>query len=161
LRHDEYIADCETDGRAAIAQKLCDLIGDQGGVIAYGAQFERAAIKDLAEQFEPLRPKLLNILSRLVDLATPFEKRYYYDPNMRGSRALKAVAPAIIRGVAYDGGIKNGEEAMESYLALHSANEQNKERIRRELLDYCKKDTEYLAHIYRKLVTLTKPKQEV
>ncbi|MDR0665581.1 MAG: DUF2779 domain-containing protein [Helicobacteraceae bacterium] len=161
LRHSEFIADCETDGRENIAKKLCDLIGDEGSVIAYGAQFERAVINDLADLFSRYRAKLLHIRARLVDLSLPFEKRWYYDGKMRGSHALKAVAPSMIRGVSYDGGVKNGAQAVESYLALHSANGQTGEIIRRDLLNYCKKDTEYLVKIYRKLVMLTQAKRKV
>ncbi|MDR1451543.1 MAG: DUF2779 domain-containing protein [Helicobacteraceae bacterium] len=157
-KHYEFIADCEIDGRLQIAKTLCELIGDKGSVAAYGAQLERSTLKDLAELFPQYRAKLLNIRARIVDLSLPFEKRWYYNHRMCGSIALKAVAPMMIRGVSYDDGIKNGEEAMRSYLSMHSANGEDKERIRRDLLNYCKKDSEYLVGIYRKLVTLTKSK---
>ncbi|MDR2152750.1 MAG: DUF2779 domain-containing protein [Helicobacteraceae bacterium] len=161
LKHDEFIAECDIDARSQIAEKLCDLIGDEGSVIAYGAQFEKAVIKGLADLFPSRRTKLLSIFARIVDLSIAFEKRWYYHANMRGSHALKAVAPAMIRGASYDGEVKNGAEAVESYLAMHSANEQNRRRLRRELLNYCKKDTECLVKIYRKLVRLTQPKRKV
>ncbi|MDR1911122.1 MAG: DUF2779 domain-containing protein [Helicobacteraceae bacterium] len=156
----EFLADHETDGRSQIAQKLCDLIGEQGSVVAYGAAFEKSVIKGLAKLFADRRKKLLSIQSRIVDLMIPFERRWFYNAKMRGQCALKAVAPAINAKMTYDGAIKSGVEAMENYFAMYSANAEKREEIRRALLDYCRKDTLFLVGIYRKLLTLTKSKEE-
>ncbi|MDR2033940.1 MAG: DUF2779 domain-containing protein [Helicobacteraceae bacterium] len=157
----EFLADHETDGRSQIAQKLCDLIGETGSVVAYGAAFEKSVIKGLAKLFADRRKKLLSIQSRIVDLMIPFERRWFYSAKMRGQCALKAVAPVIDSKMIYDGAIKSGLEAMENYFAMYSANAEKREDIRRALLDYCKKDTQFLTGIYRKLLTLTKPKEEI
>ena len=63
----------------------------------------------------------MNIHDHIVDLMIPFQKKYYYTKEMKGSYSIKAVLPALIPELSYkEMEISDGEEASRLYAALLS-----------------------------------------
>ncbi|MDR2905514.1 MAG: DUF2779 domain-containing protein [Helicobacteraceae bacterium] len=148
----DFLADYDKDSRSEIAHLLGEIIADKGSVVAFGSSFEKTIIKELANFCSESREKLLSISARIIDIMTPFEKRWFYHYKMRGSHSLKSVAPAIDKSAVYDGGIANGMKAVQKYFSLFESNAEDRVKIKEELLDYCGKDSEYLVTIYKKLL---------
>ena len=140
LRHDDYLYEEHTDPRRHIAERLIDSAGERGSICTYSS-FEQIRIQDLANEFPDLESDLLRILNRLVDIA-PFIREHYYHPEFRGSFSLKSVYPVLGRSDYSDLEIAEGSIASIVYLhALNSEDSEERERIFRNLREYCRRDT--------------------
>ena len=96
------------DPRRALAESLILACGDRGPVFVYSS-FEAARIRDLAKQYRKLKPALLSLCGRLVDLL-PIAEEHYYHPSQQGSWSIKKVLPAVAPDLRYDAlpGVKDG-----------------------------------------------------
>ncbi|WP_163556352.1 DUF2779 domain-containing protein [Helicobacter suis] len=149
LEHQEFLADCGTDGRLALAQQLTNDIPKEACVLVYNASFEKSVLQELANLFATQHPKLANnllqIRDNIVDLMEPFKQGHYYTPQMNGSYSIKAVLPALVPEFenAYQSLelVHNGEEAMEAYERMPYLPKEEQEKYKRALLEYCKLDT--------------------
>ncbi len=90
----------------------------------------------------------------------PFEKKWVYKNEMKGSSSIKYVLPAMIPGheeLNYQNlSIQNGTMAMNIYENLHLRPASEIEKIRRDLLAYCKLDTLAMVRLWEKLVEISK-----
>ena len=103
------------------------------------------------------RPWLKNVESRVVDLLPPFRGFRYYHPKQNGSASMKAVLPALT-GKGYDDlAIQEGGAASLEFLRVTfgDVTEEERRRVRRQLEEYCGRDTEgmlWIVGALRKLV---------
>ncbi|BEG58285.1 hypothetical protein NHP21005_19730 (plasmid) [Helicobacter sp. NHP21005] len=149
LEHKEFLADCGTDGRLALAQQLIKDIPSGACVLAYNAAFEKSVLQDLANLLANKHPKiaeaLLQIKEDMLDLMQPFQRGHYYDPKMGGSYSIKNVLPALVPDFenAYKNLklVHNGEEAMEAYAQMPGMPKEEQDKYKKALLEYCKLDT--------------------
>jgi hypothetical protein len=94
---------------------------------------------------------------RIVDLLTPFRSFHYYHPDQRGSASIKQVMPAIT-GHGYDElDIQEGGTASLEFVRVTFGDvpKAERQRVRRQLEQYCGRDTEGMVWILdelRKLV---------
>jgi hypothetical protein len=153
LRHFEYLAESGIDPREELARKLTELIPENSCIITYNASFEKRVLKQLADQFPGLSEKLLTIHDNIIDLMVPFRKRHYYVKEMKGSYSIKYVLPALVPELSYgEMAVSDGSMAMNVYSTLHLIEDKNEaERIRHDLLEYCKLDTLGMVRIVEKL----------
>lgn len=156
LGHREFLGEEGKDPREALALRLVKDIPTDVTVLAYNMGFEKGVIRKLSELFPHLSTKLMAIHENIKDLMTPFQKKHYYSPSMRGSYSIKYVMPALVPEMekAYKNldGIHNGGEAMNAYATLHLVDDDNKkQQIRNSLLDYCKLDTLSMVKVLEKL----------
>jgi hypothetical protein len=148
--HKEYL---ETSGDLpvkSLAENLIATVGAEGPIYAYGS-FEGTVLNGLSEMLPRLAPKLRKIQSRLVDLLS-IARRVYYHPEMKGSWSIKAVLPTIAPELKYDDlEVQHGGMAQEAYLeAIDDATTAERHtEIRKNLLDFCGRDTEKLIAIAR------------
>ena len=85
----------------------------------------------------------------MIDLL-PIFREHYYHPDMRGSWSIKRVLPTISPELDYgDLAIGNGGDAQQGYLRAIDPNlsSEEKEQLRRELLDYCERDTRAMLEL--------------
>lgn len=152
LLHYEFLSEIMVDEREKIAKTLLELIGEKGSIVAYNMSFEKMIIKDLAYFFPKLEKKLLEFNDRFIDLLEIFEKKKYYCSLMQGKASLKYVLPALFPNnseLDYEKlDIGNGMIAMEKYKELKYLNEEEKQKIKKDLLNYCKLDTYAMVKIY-------------
>jgi hypothetical protein len=93
----------------------------------------------------------------------PFRNKDYYVREMCGSHSIKYVLPALVPDLSYDNlAIADGEMAMLSYARLSKLDEgDEKEKIRRDLLAYCRLDTLAMVKIWERLVNMMQPKGQL
>ena len=124
--------------------------------LAFNASFEQMVLKGLAKQFAQYEDHLLSISENIIDIAIPFQKRYYYLPQMKGKHSIKIVLPLLVPEMAeaykeldlvHDGG-----EAMQAFAILAEIEDpETVMRIRESLLEYCKLDTLAMVKILEEL----------
>ena len=157
LKHKEFLAEAGTDPRRGIAERLCEDIPIDACVTAYNKSFECTRLKELAEAFPDLKDHLLQIRDNIVDLLVPFQSGWYYNRAMGGSFSIKSVLPALFPDdptLDYHNleEIHNGSEAMNAFPAMEHMPPEEQNRIRCNLLKYCKLDTYAMVKVWQRLV---------
>ncbi len=156
LKHKEFLAESGTDPRRAIAEALCRDIPADACVTAYNKRFECSRLHELAETFPDLAEHLLAIEKNIADLLVPFQSGWYYRKEMGGSFSIKSVLPAICPDdpeLDYHEleGIHNGTEAMSQYPKMKDMEPEEREKLRRSLLAYCRLDTLAMVKVWEEL----------
>ena len=156
LEHKEFLAEDGVDPRYEIAKHLVNDIPKDVTVLAYNKSFEVNIIKKLADEFDEFRDHLLCICENIKDLMIPFQKKYYYTPEMKGKHSIKYVLPALVPKMidAYKELeiVQNGSDAMCVFANLSKIeDEKEKANLKQALLEYCKLDTLAMVEIVKKL----------
>jgi hypothetical protein len=131
---------------------LCGALGQEGSIVVY-ASFESQRLSELAVWLSEFAERIKVIQGRLWDLL-PIIRNHVYHPAFAGSYSLKAVLPALVPEMNYDGMIvANGQEAGLAWESLvrGTVNEADREITRKALLDYCGQDTLALVGLLKKL----------
>ena len=172
LTHKEFLCTENKDPRPGLINSLINDLPDKGTILAFNDKFEKSVIKELLNFQSDFQPgesdKLLSLNPRFIDLITPFKKVGFYLPKMNGSFSLKSVLPAMFPNdleLDYKNmEIQNGLLAMDGYfrikeLRLNNDNDnldacEEIEKIKNNLLKYCKLDTFAMVKILQKLIEL-------
>jgi hypothetical protein len=143
LEHYEFLADDANDPRPEFVKTLCQVIGKKGSVLAYSSGFESGRLAELAEWLPKYKDEIGNLQDRLWDLLTVI-RAHVYHLEFCGSYSLKAVLPALVLDMTYEGmRVSEGAEAGLAWEKMLHAEAGGKERkkLRSDLLAYCKQDT--------------------
>ena len=147
------------DPRPQIAEFLVEACSSAGCVVAYGAGYEAACIRHLAQAVPRLAQELTELESRLVDLL-PIVTSFVYHPGFGGSFSLKDVVPALVPEVRYRGmEISEGRTASNELMRLlfdSRLDLQECSVIREALLGYCKQDTWAMVRLFQRLEELAR-----
>jgi hypothetical protein len=159
-QHRGYLADGPQDPRPELLARLQKAIGIEGSIIVYNQSFEQRVLQELGAAFPEYAEWVEMVTARLVDLLVPFRSFHYYHPDQKGSASIKSVLPAI-SGQGYEGmEIASGDIASLAFLAMYHGDSQVcKEecaKVRRNLLDYCRLDTEGMVRIIARLAEITR-----
>ncbi len=149
LCHQAFLADGDDDPRERFTISLLDAVGSEGTIVAYSG-YEQSTIRQLAADHATYAERLLGLDDRFLDLLEVI-RRHYYHPNFHGSYSIKAVLPAVVAGAGYrDLEIQDGNEASLTFTQMMSAEmeEDERKRIRKALLAYCRRDTEAMVWIF-------------
>lgn len=142
--HVAYLAEGPADARPIVAERLVAATRNARRVVTYSA-FEKTQIRALARAVPDLAPELLELEQKLLDLL-PVVRGHVYHPDFGGSFSIKAVLPALVPELTYkDLVIVNGllasvEIARLLFVADRIPHDE-RERVRKDLLDYCERDT--------------------
>ena len=155
FEHHEFLADSGEDCRAAMADALIEACRGADRVVAYNAGFERGCINRLMDAVPERAAELQSVADRLIDPLSAV-RNYIYHPLFLGSFSLKAVLPALVPELGYDDlAISEGQVAS-LYLGrllfrpeMIPKNERS--TLRRNLLEYCKRDTWATVRLVEKL----------
>ncbi len=155
--HVEHLAEGPHDARPALAQKLVDATRNAAKVVMYSS-FERTQIRALAKAVPSLGAELMTLEAKLFDLLTIVRENVYH-PAFRGSFSLKFVLPALVPELTYnDLVIVNGMVAsVEIARLLFVADRiplEERDRVRRDLLAYCERDTWATVRLVETLRTM-------
>ncbi len=152
LAHADFLDLSGEDPSESFAKALIASCGSEGPIYVYNAGFESARISELARRFPALAESLQGLITRLVDLL-PIARNRFYHPSQQGSWSIKAVLPAAVPELSYDGldGVKDGSMAMNAYGEAISpeTTAQRKSEIHRQLLAYCRLDTFALVRLWQ------------
>ncbi len=151
--HFEFIVDPDSDPRIPFIENLLDALGNEGDIIVYNKSFEVTRLKEIANVFPEYEERINPVIGRIKDLMLPFQKKYYYTPEMQGSYSIKYVLPALVPELSYENmEIADGGTASLAYESLLSMDNFIKiDEIKKQLLEYCKLDTLAMVKILEKL----------
>ena len=141
--HFEFLATDRSDPRRAFIAALCDVLGDGGSIVVYSQQFESQRLSELASWLPQFSTRITKIQRRLWDLL-PVVRNHVYHPAFGGSYSLKSVLPTLVPEMTYEGmEVADGQAAGVAWESLVRGGLDRDERdgIRKALLDYCGQDT--------------------
>jgi hypothetical protein len=152
-KHFEFLAEQGIDPRLRFIQKLLRDVNGKNDILVYNKAFEVARLKELARDFPEYNFKVEKLIPRIKDLMVPFQKKYYYAPEMKGSYSIKAVLPSLSPELSYDQlDISDGGLASAAYERLQTETDlMFIAEIKEKLLKYCKMDTLGMVRILEKL----------
>lgn len=141
LTHHEYLNTDGSDPRREIAETLLDTLGERGSIVVYSG-YEAQMINALAKWLPDLAPRLHALVPRLYDLLKVI-RRHYCHPDFRGSYSIKAVLPALVEDMSYDGmGIADGMAAVRGWLEIIDTEDPDaRQKIETDLRAYCEQDS--------------------
>lgn len=161
--HREFLYRGAEDPRPAFATSLLECL-EPAAMIAIYSSYEKSIVKALDHQGVPHADELQKILSeRVVDFRRVVEDHVYLR-QFHGSFSLKSVLPALSPEHNYDDlNIRDGEAAAAEYKRMIAATtpQEESERIARDLLAYCKRDTEAMVVLLNALRRLVSPQAVV
>jgi len=156
LEHLEYLAkdNPAIDPRKGFVGQLIEDCGKAGDILVYNIGFEKGRLNDLIVMYPKYENDINRIIDRLKDLMIPFQKKWYYTPDMKGSYSIKAVLPALVPELSYQElEISEGGTASNTFYKMVTGEfEGDIEQTRRGLLEYCKMDTYAMVKILEKLL---------
>ncbi|MBW3020031.1 DUF2779 domain-containing protein [Candidatus Woesearchaeota archaeon] len=157
LEHHEFLYDKKDDPRFDFGEELSKLIGKEGSIIVFNQSFEMGVLKELEDAFPFFKEMVSNISKRVVDLIIPFRNFNYYNSKQKGSCSIKKILPALTNKSYEDLDIANGADACVLYPAItyNEVTKEEKEKVRKDLLEYCKLDTEAMVWILEELKKLS------
>ena len=163
LVHHEFLGEPGIDPRQVFIEKLLEDTISCRTILVYNQAFEIARLQEIAKNFPEFSEGIDSIITKIIDLMAPFRNKDYYVREMCGSHSIKYVLPALIPDLSYDNlAIADGEMAMLSYASLSKMDEgDEKEKIRRDLLAYCRLDTLAMVKIWERLVNMMQPKGQL
>jgi hypothetical protein len=150
LTHHEFLADGVQDPRRQFAETLIEVLKTDGPILVYSS-FERTCLKGLAEIFPELKDDLEKIWLRFFDLYS-FIKGNTYHTDYKGSFSIKNVLPALVPSMSYQGlAISEGGGASSAFVKFltQTTSQEEKAKMRRDLLAYCKQDTQAMVEIFK------------
>lgn len=154
LAHCEYLHTVNSDPTLPLVKQLKRDIGSKGTVIVWNESFEKSC-NDLLGQIQPdFADFLSSVNKRIKDLMIPFSKGWFVDKEFMGSASLKRVLPVLVDTLSYHNlDINNGSLAQTLWMDafLNGNSKQDKEKIAKDLLEYCKLDTLAMVEIYNVL----------
>jgi hypothetical protein len=154
--HFEFLAEPGIDPRKKFTEDLLKVTKGKGDVLVYNKTFEITRLNEIARDFPEYADEIEKLVSRIKDLMIPFQKKYYYAPEMKGSYSIKAVLPALVPELSYDElEINEGGLASIAYESLQTETDlMFIAEIKQQLLEYCKLDTLGMVRILEKLSAL-------
>jgi hypothetical protein len=156
LEHSDFLAEAGEDPRPEFILKLLEETEKSGDIIVYNKAFEITRLKELARDFPEFSAEIEERILRIKDLMLPFQRNYYYAPEMKGSYSIKAVLPVLVPDLSYDElDINEGGQASIAFENLFTETDMIKiSETREQLLEYCKLDTLAMVRILERLEQL-------
>ncbi len=158
--HREFLFREAGDPRPAFARSLLECL-EPAATVAIYSSFEKSIVRALDHQGVPHADELQKILTeRVVDFRRVVEDHVYLR-EFHGSFSLKSVLPALAPDHNYDDlTIRDGEAAAAEYKRMIAVTTpvEEAERIARDLLAYCKRDTEAMVVLLNALRRLVSPR---
>lgn len=159
LRHVEYLQSENRDCVQDLSESLRIAIGTEGSVITWNMSFERSCNTTMGKLAPAYKEFYEQLNARIVDLCIPFKDDMYVDARFKGSYSIKSVLPVLVPELSYkELEIQNGGSAQTLWMnaVLEENNELDKNKILKDLLEYCKLDTLAMVEIWKVLQTAPK-----
>jgi hypothetical protein len=150
VEHREFLADGTGEPILELLKAMRRNIADDDGTVIVWSSYENSKNKEMGEMYPEFAPFLASVKERTFDLMTIFSKGHYIDPKFKGSSSIKKVLPALAPERNYEHlEIKDGMTASAAWLDMvfHHSDEEKKNEIGNNLLEYCGLDTEAMVEI--------------
>ncbi len=155
--HEEFLAEGPDDARPRLTLKMIEATAHAERIVTYSG-FEKTRIRGLQEVVPSLRAELIELENKLIDLL-PVLRDHVYHPDFHGSFSIKKVLTPLVPELTYsdlvivDGLVASVEIARLLFVAGKISPEEVT-RVRKDLLEYCKRDTWAMVKLLDKLRTL-------
>ena len=154
--HHEFLAADASDPRREFISSLCAALRESGSIVVYSS-FESQRLRELSSWFPEFADRINAVQDRLFDLL-PIVRRHVYHPAFGGSYSLKSVLPALVPEMTYEGmEVSDGKAAGLAWESLvrGGLNRDERDTIRKALLDYCGQDTLGMIQLIGKLRSIS------
>jgi len=139
--HYSFLYKGSGDPRSEFISSLRSVLGDSGSIVVYNQSFEINRLRETANFLPAYSDWVESVVGRVVDLIVPFRNFSYYNPKQKGSCSLKYVLPALV-GKDYSSlGIQNGSDASLEFYRVAYLNGSGREKVFKDLEEYCCLDT--------------------
>jgi len=157
VRHIEFLMRRFENPVSELLAQLKRDIGPKGSVIVWFASFEMARNKEMAEMEPASADFLESVNKRIFDLMLifKFKNQMYIKSEFKELASLKIILPILCPELSYETlNIRGGGEASSSWPVLTSDKTSIKEKleIEKNMLAYCKRDTEAMVGILDRVV---------
>ena len=138
------LAEGPHDPRPELARVMLEVTADADQIVVFSG-YEGRMIRELTEAVPELAGPLAELEAKLFDLL-PVVRNNVYHPDFKGSFSLKAILHPMVPELTYDdlvivdGRVASVEIARLLFVA-HKIPEEERDRVRRDLLEYCERDT--------------------
>jgi hypothetical protein len=155
LTYEYIVPDNSNDYRKELFTNLINSLGEEGTIFVYNETFEKNRIREAIITYPELEKELLKINERIVDLlkvikntnTKDYQTNNYYNTIQEGSYSLKNVIKAFDKNMYRSLEINNGRLASMIFANLNRMSNEEKEKAKNQLIQYCKKDTESMKII--------------
>jgi hypothetical protein len=150
-KHVMYLHEENSDPVRKLSESLQQNIGDKGSIVVWNESFEMGCNMDMAKMQPEFADFYQSVNGRVVDLMKPFFDYWYVDKRFGGSASIKKVLPALVPELSHqDLEISEGGAAQRLWMeaVLDGKREGEKEKILKNLRDYCELDTLAMVKIY-------------
>jgi len=155
--HAAFLAEGPEDARPKLAAAMVRATAKAQRVVMY-TPFEKTRIRELQRAVPDLAAELVALEAKLIDLH-PVVKNCVYHPDFKGSFSLKYILTPLVPELTYDdlvivdGRVASVEIARLLFVA-DKIPRQERDRVRRDLLNYCERDTWAMVKLVEKLRSL-------
>jgi len=152
--HSAFLAEGPDDARPKLAAAMVRATAKADRVAMY-TSFEKTRIRELQLAVPDLATELAALEAKLIDLH-PVVKNCVYHPGFNGSFSLKDILTPLVPGLTYndlvivDGRVASVEIARLLFVA-DKIPKHERDRVRKELLDYCERDTWAMVRLVEEL----------
>ncbi len=152
LKHKQFLHTENSHPTLSLLNQLKQDIGKTGSVLVWFEGFEKGRNKDMALLYPEYTDFIQSINDRVIDLMVPFYEGWFVDKDFFGSASIKKVLPVLISDLSYEKlEIKEGNAAQRLWMetVFDNKNIEKKEKIMKDLLDYCRIDTLAMVQLFK------------
>lgn len=152
IHHYEFLIDNKTDSPITLLKQLQkDIQADYGTIFVWNKSFEETRNKEMARLYPEFADFLHDVNARMYDLEVPFKSGVYIHPDFKGKSSIKKVLPVLAPELSYDTlNVQNGSMAFTQWhrLIFDDLSDEERSKIKQDLLDYCEMDTWAMVRIW-------------
>ncbi|MBU1876983.1 DUF2779 domain-containing protein [Patescibacteria group bacterium] len=157
VEHTEFLMHRFENPMSDLLSQLKRDLGPKGSVIVWCATFEMSRNKEMAKMRPLFADFLKSVNRRIFDLMLifKFKNHMYNKSEFKELASLKIILPVLCPELSYDTlAIREGGEASASWPVLISDKISAKEKlqIEKDMLTYCKRDTEAMVGILDRVI---------
>lgn len=152
--HAAFLAEGPEDARPPLVEAMIRATAKADRVVTY-TSFEKTRIRELQRAVPRLADELAALEAKLLDLH-PVVKNCVYHPAFHGSFSLKHILTPLVPDLTYDdlvivdGRVASVEIARLLFVAGKIPRHEH-DRVRKDLLDYCERDTWAMVRLLERL----------
>ncbi|HLZ46194.1 MAG TPA: DUF2779 domain-containing protein [Gemmatimonadales bacterium] len=152
--HAEFLAEGPKDCRPDLVRHMVEVTKRAEKIVTY-SHFEKNKIRALQQAVPELGPELEALEHKLVDLL-PIVRENVYHPDFFGSFSLKYVLTPLVPDLTYDDlvivdGLVASVEIARLLFVAGKIPKAEHDRVRKDLLNYCERDTWAMVRVLEKL----------
>ena len=153
-KHYEYLHTSADNPVPELLSNLQQHIGSTGSVIVWHKSFEIGRNEEMAELYPEYADFLKSVNSRVFDLKEIFSEQHYVSAGFKGSASIKKVLPVMVPELSYSDleDVQEGGVASLYWFKHVYTDSPKKERMIKNLLEYCKLDTLAMVEVFNEIL---------